>query len=121
MNIEVDSTVAKKIVATAEDDNIDFSVSIDYEYFHISDPTFSPKSFVVSIKENEEYQVWGTIVVASSDGDMPPDANFTITKETDTYIEGTFYFQGMRLDPNTGEIADTINVTNGKFKAKKTY
>ena len=115
INVQTQDVVKKSIVSTPQDENTEFTFAIDYEYYNIESPETKYQLYIISIGESN---LWGTIPLLEND---TPDANVTITKETDTYIEGVFSFIGTRFNQNTGEIIDTINVTNGKFKAKKTY
>lgn len=115
INVQTQLSVSKVITSIPQDENTEFSFSLDYEFYGIESPETNYQSFRITIGESNS---WATITALEND---IPDANFTITKETDTYIEGVFSFIGTRFHQNTGEIIDTINVTNGKFKAKKTY
>lgn len=115
INVQTQLSVSKVITSIPQDENTEFSFSLDYEFYGIESPETNYPFYTISIGESNSW-----ITITALENDMP-DANFTITKETDTYIEGVFSFIGTRFNQNTGEIIDTINVTNGKFKAKKTY
>jgi len=91
--------------------NDSFAFFITYESYTIVDGERNEGLQVFSITKNantKDSYVWGEV-----------DGTFTITKETEQYIEGTFSFIGEHINKETAEVDGTINITEGKFKVKK--
>jgi len=60
-----------------------------------------------------------TTALLGSDENQNPNGKLRITKETDTYMEGTFSFKGMLMTKEEIDNKNSVEVTEGKFKARK--
>ena len=76
-------------------------------------------SYAITKEEEGKELNWMTSALLGSDKNKNPKGKFTITKETDTYMEGTFSFKGMLMTRDKIDTKNNVEVTEGKFKAKK--
>ncbi len=76
-------------------------------------------SYAITKEEDGKELNWMTTALFGGDTNQSPKGKFTITKETDTYMEGTFSFKGMLMTRDEIDNKNIVEVTEGQFKAKK--
>jgi len=76
-------------------------------------------SYAITKEEDGKELNWMTTALLGGDKNQSPKGKLIITKETDTYMEGTFSFKGMLMAKDEIDSKNIVEVTEGKFKAKK--
>jgi len=108
-----------QLVLYGNDQVNDRQISITYKYYDPTDPTTNlAQIYIFKMPDSSETIGYATMSIIQ----LPEDCygNFNITNETESYLEGTFSFKGVRID-QTGHFGIKAEITNGKFKIKKTY
>ncbi len=76
-------------------------------------------SYAITKEEDGKELNWMTTALLGGDKNQSPKGSLKIIKETDTYMEGTFSFKGMLMTKDEIDNKNIVEVTEGKFKAKK--
>jgi len=117
INIKVEVSGVGQLQLYGNDEVNNRQFLIMYNYYELTDPTVNlSQSYQLGFSDSESIGY-----VTESIIEYPTDCygNFTITNETVNYLEGTFSFKGIEMD-QLGNFGIKAEITNGKFKIKKT-